>query len=152
MKPVLIIGYGNSIRGDDAFGRIVAERLEDDPPGAEIEILSRHLLTPELAEQVRDSSLVIFVDAAADGAVGQVRCRRIEPDPKASLSMAHHLEPGGLLLWTQQAYQVVPEAFVVSTRGVAFEFADAELSPPVAAAVPRAVAQIREIVARHRNL
>ena len=143
---VLVIGYGNSIRGDDAFGPVVADRLEESSQLPCVSILSRHLLTPELAENIRDARLVIFVDASADGAVGQVLCRRIYPDPGASMSMAHHLEPGGLLLWTQEAYQRSPEAYMVSTRGAAFEFADAELSPAVAAAVPVAVQQIRELI------
>lgn len=145
-RKVLIIGYGNSIRGDDAFGPIVADRLEQTLQLPSVSILGRHLLTPELAENIRDADLVIFVDASAEGAVGEVLCRKILPDPDASLSMAHHLEPGGLLLWTQQAYQRSPEAYLVSTRGAAFEFADAELSPAVTAAVPAAVQLIRDLI------
>ena len=74
---VLVIGYGNSIRGDDAFGPLVAERLEQTLQADRVEVLSRHLLTPELAADVRDASLVIFIDASSDGPVGQTVCRRI---------------------------------------------------------------------------
>jgi hydrogenase maturation protease len=150
MPPrVLVIGYGNSIRGDDAFGPVVAEQLDQALPPCDVDIFVRHQLTPELAENIRDASLVIFVDASADGTAGEVVCRRLAPDPQASLSMAHHFAPGGLLRCTELAFGHVPETYVLSTRGSCFEFADSELSPPVAAAVPRAIARIRELIARH---
>ena len=43
---VLVIGYGNSIRGDDAFGPIVAGQLAASGEFPEVSVLSRHLLTP----------------------------------------------------------------------------------------------------------
>lgn len=148
-RSVLVIGYGNSLRGDDAFGPIVAARLAASPWADRVTILSRHLLTPELAADVRDVSLVIFVDATTDGPVGQVLCRRLAADPETGLSMAHHLEPGGVLRWTSQAYQHEPAAYLVSTRGTTFDFTDAELSPAVATVVPAALERIRTLIEAH---
>jgi hydrogenase maturation protease len=149
---ILVIGYGNSLRGDDAFGPLVAQRLAEDASARDVDILVRHQLTPELAENIRDASLVIFIDASADGEVGEVVCRRLTPDPDASLSMAHHFAPGGLVHFVQVAYGRIPDAYVLSTRGSWFDFADAQVSPPVAAAVPLAIARIRELMAQHRAL
>jgi hypothetical protein len=44
---------------------------------------------------------------------------------------------------------VVPAAFLVSTRGVCFEFAHQELTPPVAAAVEPMLSRVRELIRRH---
>lgn len=152
-RRVLVIGFGSCIRGDDAFGPLVVEQLSaqltatraSDP----IKIISEHLLAPELVEDIRLASLVLFVDAAQSGPAGELLCRRLEPDPQAALSMAHHLEPGGLLLWCQRVYQHVPEAYLLSTPGVSFEFAHAELSSAVATVVPRALAQLRALIGAH---
>jgi len=50
MATTRIIGCGNSLRGDDAFGRLAARRLQDLIHDSEIEILAVHQLTPELME------------------------------------------------------------------------------------------------------
>ena len=54
----LIIGYGNTLRGDDGAGRRVVEALADTlPPGAAV---SLHQLTPEWAETISHVDHVIF--------------------------------------------------------------------------------------------
>ncbi len=61
---VLVIGYGNTLRGDDGAGCYVAERLcaLNHEPG--LKVLSLHQLTPELAQPVAEAGLVIFIDAS----------------------------------------------------------------------------------------
>jgi hydrogenase maturation protease len=91
--PVLVIGVGSLLRTDDAVGREVADRLEamalDD-----VEVLSLHQLTPEIAPVVADRDLVVLVDAAVD--VTELTVRELEIDTSGTL-MTHHLGPAGLL-------------------------------------------------------
>ena len=54
MPGLLVIGWGNPLRGDDAFGFLAAERLIPLLP--EAEVLAVHQLTPELMDSVRQAS------------------------------------------------------------------------------------------------
>jgi len=80
----LIIGYGNTLRGDDGFGWRAAEQLAASHSIGDVEVQTQHQLTPELAQTMSEADTVVFLDAAADGPPGQVRYRRIEPSGDAS--------------------------------------------------------------------
>ncbi len=59
---VLVIGYGNELRGDDGIGpHVVSELAALELPGVLTRIV--HQLLPELAAELADTCLVIFVDA-----------------------------------------------------------------------------------------
>jgi hydrogenase maturation protease len=105
---LLVIGYGNSLRGDDGIGPEVAEavkRLNLDG----VHALSCALLVPELAEPVSLARKVIFVDASADSSEG-VRWQKLEPD-KSSQLMAHAASPHILLALARDIYGHAPEAW-----------------------------------------
>ena len=62
----LVIGYGNTLRGDDGIGPAVAEAVAAlGLPG--VRVIVAHQLTPELAADLADAQLVVFVDAAVGG-------------------------------------------------------------------------------------
>ncbi|MBN1421652.1 MAG: hydrogenase maturation protease, partial [Planctomycetes bacterium] len=71
---VLVIGIGSPLRADDAFGWVVAERLEADPPDG-ARILTLHAPGPDVCEPIAAARLVIFVDAAIDEPPGEVFVR-----------------------------------------------------------------------------
>ena len=75
----LIVGYGNSLRTDDGVGWHAAGLLATDPRLEGAQILARHQLTPELAADISQASLVVLVDAASAGDPGSVSVRRIRP-------------------------------------------------------------------------
>ncbi|MBP8271659.1 MAG: hydrogenase maturation protease, partial [Sphaerotilus sp.] len=75
----LVIGYGSPIRGDDAIGPLAADALAAGPLPPGLRVLSRHILTAELAEDLAAAETVIFLDAAAQGRPGEVQVRRLEP-------------------------------------------------------------------------
>jgi len=91
--PVLVLGIGSLLRTDDAVGRLVADRLAVDPP-AGVEVDSVHQLTPELAPRFAGRDLVVFVDAAVEGA--DVAVVELAIDASGRL-LSHHLGPAGLL-------------------------------------------------------
>jgi hydrogenase maturation protease len=144
---VIVIGFGSPIRGDDALGPIVADQLAEEIASPEIEVLSRHILTAELAEVIRDATLVIFIDAAAVGEVGAIERHVIEPDTSTVSGMAHSVDARGLLAWTRGLYGRAPQGVLFSTRAVTLDYAHCELSPSVAAVVQplkdRVVAEAR---------
>ena len=79
----LVVGYGNSLRSDDGVGWHAAGLLATDPRLAGARVLARHQLVPELAVDVSRASLVVLVDAAADGDPGSLSVRRVRPRPSA---------------------------------------------------------------------
>ena len=81
---VLVIGYGNSLRGDDGVGPRVAELAAADPRLAGAVVAAHHQLTPELALDMSAARLVVLVDATTDAAPGVVAVRRVDPAGGAS--------------------------------------------------------------------
>ena len=65
----LVIGYGSPIRGDDAIGPLAADALAAAPLPPGWRVLSRHVLTAELAEDLAAVDRVIFLDASVRAGV-----------------------------------------------------------------------------------
>ncbi|CAD5939074.1 Hydrogenase maturation protease [Planktothrix agardhii] len=63
---ILIVGYGNPIRGDDGIGQAVITELEQLNL-MNVRSLSLHQLTPEVAAEMAEVDTVIFVDASLEG-------------------------------------------------------------------------------------
>jgi len=129
---MLIIGYGNPLRGDDAFGIRAAERI----PGA----LAVHQLTPELMDLIARADRVLFLDAAAEGAPGQIRRRGIEPGG-AEAAFTHHLTPEALLAGVLALYGRAPKAEIITVSGANFSLSD-RLSPEVQSALDSLLSSI----------
>jgi hydrogenase maturation protease len=143
MKRVLIIAYGNPLRSDDGLAWHAAEELRRRKLYSEIEIITRHQLTPELSHAVSESDLVIFVDATREGEPGELICEPLVPRP-LSRSFSHELSAPGILNLANQLYGKCPDGFLVSICGEDFEHGEA-LSPRVAAELPLLVSLIEEL-------
>ncbi len=146
VRRTLVIGYGSPIRGDDAIGPLAADALAAEPLPPGLRVLSRHVLTAELAEDLAAVDGVIFLDAAAQGRPGEVQVRTLEPDAHAISTMAHFLDPRELLAWCETLYQRCPRAWLVSAAGESFDYASYRLGPAAAAALPLMLAEVRRLV------
>ena len=93
MTGVLVVGYGNSLRTDDGVGWHAAGLLATDPRLEGARVLARHQLTPELAADISQASLVVLVDVATAGDPGSVSVRQIRPRPATPTTWSHHLDP-----------------------------------------------------------
>jgi hydrogenase maturation protease len=144
---LLVIGYGNPLRGDDGFGWRAAERLEADRlPGASV--LTCHQLTPELADVLSQAGRAVFIDAADPGsgqaAPGTLSRRRIEArEPEAS-AFSHHLDPAGLLALARAWFGRCPEAELITVTGERFDFSET-LSSGVESALVEVLRLVREM-------
>jgi len=108
---LLVIGYGNTLRRDDAVGPKVAEAVAALAlPG--VRTLACALLTPELAEAASQASAVVFVDAAVD-ASREVQLRKLEPAGSSQI-MAHAASPGTLLALARDVFGQAPEAWLLT--------------------------------------
>ncbi len=137
---VLIVGFGNTLRGDDGAGPAVVARLALRVPRRLVEqgrvrLITRHQLVPELCLDLSECASAIFIDAATDLRPGQVHCAAVRraPDFGAGTGL-HTLTPAGLLAMTQAMCGAVPEAQLWSIGAADFAFGE-NLSAPVEAAV-----------------
>lgn len=158
----LVIGYGSPIRGDDALGPLVADRLQErfskqpqlsaqpraqtEPATRAVEIQARHILTAELVDDLARTERVIFVDAAIDTPPGQVRRRRLSPDRTALSTMAHFHDPRELLAWCEALYQRAPEAWLVSGGGAEWDYACYALSETAQQALEPMIAEVMALI------
>ncbi len=135
MKKVLVIGYGNTLRGDDAAGIRAAELIAKRRP--EIECVCMHQLMPELAEQIAVSDIVIFIDA--DVNVAEPNVRLVVPSVEDDQPRTHFISPESLFRLSQQLYQRMPlKAYVIGIPASQFEFSE-ELSESTKRAVEESV-------------
>jgi hydrogenase maturation protease len=211
MKKVLVLGYGNPLRGDDGVGPAVARALQEkleklftaeaqrtrrqhregiedrrgeeprqcgtlgksdcETPAQELgpvrgdslqsaslnhssDLLraasasfaslrcnsvcckALHQLTPELAPDVAQADLVIFIDASCDNGPGEVASRRVVAEcAPSNTSFSHQLTPEVLLAFAERLYGTCPEAVLLSVGAASFEYGEG-LSAEVQAAVP----------------
>jgi hydrogenase maturation protease len=139
---VLVIGYGNTIRSDDGFGRRAAERLSALAPEG-VRVIASHQLELEMAELLRDCAAVVFVDAARSAPAGALRCRRVQADADGSV-MTHHLTPEALLALAAQLWNAQPPAWALTIAGARFTLGET-LSPAVEVRLPYVVALLATV-------
>ena len=115
MPDVLVIGYGNPLRGDDGVGCVVAEEVAKRmcDPGSRVQVVACHQLNPEMAEAVADTHAVIFVDASVKVPPGQVSVNVVMPDRFSPAMPTHSLEPPALLATAAELFGQAPPATAV---------------------------------------
>lgn len=150
MSRVVILGYGNPLRGDDAVGWLAAQELQRRLADDEIEVVAAHQLNPEHAELVAKAGLAIFMDASADAPAGTITRVPVFPADKSARPSTHNLTPGALLACARELYGTYPDAvlFAVGAR----DFACGEISKPVVDSLPVLVAQVAGFCATHTRV
>ena len=147
MPSVLILAYGNPIRGDDGIAWRAAQELEKVLPPPVAEIVRLHQLAPELAEQASHADTVIFLDANCDGPPGAIRCLPVGPQP-GDPRFSHQFTPQSLMALCERLYSARPAAFAVSLAGESFGVGD-QLSRAATRALPQLVRAVQELADAH---
>lgn len=137
----LVIGYGNTLRGDDGVGPRVAEAVEAlHLPG--VRTLVCQQLSPEHADPISLADTVIFVDAAVD-APNEVQFRRLEPNDTPQL-MAHAADPRTMLALSRDVFGHVPQAWWLTIPVEKMEFSE-DLTPAAQQGRAEAVKKIQSL-------
>ena len=126
-KPVLVFGYGNLSRGDDALGPLLLERIEDSCNLDAVEILTDFQLQVEHALDLENRKLVLFVDASVSCKTAFSFCELQALKDKSYST--HAMSPASVL----QVYQTIkkqtpPPCFLLTIQGISFELGE-DLSP-----------------------
>lgn len=124
---VVVLGWGNPSRGDDALGPELLGRVDawiGAHPGCGVEAFLDFQLQVEHSLDLEGRDLVLFLDAAVTGP-DPYTFRRVEAAPEADPT-THALSPGGLL----RAFGALrcgppPPAYALAVRGHRFELGEA---------------------------
>ena len=117
--PVLVFGWGNPSRGDDALGPLFVEAVEAMQLRG-VECLTDFQLQVEHALDLRARERVLFVDASADAAA-PFTLERIEPVRDASFT-THAVSPQAVLqVYCDLEAEAPPPCWLLAIRGEAWE-------------------------------
>ncbi len=142
---VLVIGYGNPLRTDDGLGWHAAERLAGDPRLAGMTVVRCHQLTPELALDVSQATLVVLVDASHGRPAGTFSIDRVERAGGGAPTWSHRLDPPSLVALADAMYGHAPDVFTVSVGVESLALGDG-LSPLLDTALPLVVDAVAGLV------
>lgn len=144
-KPVLIIGYGNTMRGDDGFGPYVASLLAEHVQEPDVLILMPQQLTPDLAAQVAVSCMTIFIDARVGHTPGQIHHSLPCVPERAAPTFQHHITPEVLAGVSLALYGVVPDMHLFTAEAATFDVQQG-LSPELQDSARNVVEQILSLL------
>ena len=150
---VVVICFGNPLRGDDGVGRAVAAELMARRSSADerLYVVFAHQLTPELALPLSRAGVAIFVDAAADLPPGKVDRRHVRAGGRhAPHGLCHHQSIGSVLAFAEHLFGHVPDSWAITVGGAHWGYRT-ELSAPVRASVSKVLRDIDVIVASHAS-
>ena len=135
---LLVLGWGNRSRGDDALGPLCLDRLRELGLGAaRVEYLEDYQLQIEHALDLLGRERVLLVDASQSCAA-PFEVTPLAPAPDASLR-SHALTPAALLHLCGELHGTPPPCTLLAIRGERFELG----APPSAAALRNLAAAVQ---------
>ena len=141
-RSVLVVGYGNELRGDDAVGPRVARIVAGwARPG--LQALAVHQLNAELAEALQAVQLAVFIDASVEPAE-DVGVRLLAPAGNLTC-WNHGSDPGWLLGLARCVFGRQPTAWLVTIPAEDFGFG-APLSARAERGMEEALRQVARLV------
>ena len=140
----LVVGYGNPLRGDDGLGWHVAAALAADPRLADTDVVTRHQLAPELAEDIATARVAVLIDACLGDTPGCVSIREVAP--AAGPSWSHHLRPEDVVGLAHALFGAAPQVLLVTVTGAHFGYST-QLSPAVSDCMSKVVATVATALA-----
>ncbi len=139
----LVLGIGNPLRGDDAAGWILAERIAAlGLPDVEVRMLPQ--LQVELVADWAQCDRVIVLDAAVG--TDAVRLEELEAEAEAGPhTTSHDLAPATLLALVRRLHERPPHLFLCSIPGTQFNLGTA-LSSATARHLDGALTAVRALL------
>lgn len=124
--PILVFGWGNPARGDDALGPLFVEHIEAKQL-PQVECLTDFQLQVEHALDLEGRECIVFVDASLE-AKPPFEVKPLQPTRDASIS-THAVTPEAVMqVYVELHDRPPPPCYLVAIRGERFELGD-NLSP-----------------------
>jgi len=122
-KAILLFGYGNLSRGDDALGPLLLEHVESHCGLDTVEILSDFQLQIEHALDLENRRLVLFVDASV-ACADAFDFTVLKPARDKSYT-THAMSPAAVLdVYQSIKKQTPPPCFLLSIKAEKFELGE----------------------------
>jgi hydrogenase maturation protease len=120
---ILIYGYGNPGRQDDALGVMLSEKIDswaksENLPGIDTD--QNYQLNIEDADKISQYDLVVFADASVND-IESFQMDRVLPDMKSDFSM-HSVSPSFVTGLCNEAFKKRPEVYQLEIKGYKWEF------------------------------
>jgi hydrogenase maturation protease len=142
MERIVVLGYGNTLRGDDGVGHEVVRRLGQRAiPG--VEACSPQQLLPEHALLLAGAKAAIFVDARVDSGGEPVQIHELRPG--AEPWGTHLGGPANLLALVVRLHRDCPRSWLVTVAGQSFGLGEM-LTAKAAENVVRAVESVERLI------
>jgi len=124
MKKILVYGYGNPGRQDDALGVYCAAKIkkwaEKHFPEA-VDVDMNYQLNVEDAERISHYDTVIFTDASQEE-IQPFLLSRLTPSPTQVEFTMHSVSPAYVLHLCQTLFGKKPESYLLHIRGYRWDF------------------------------
>ena len=125
MKEVLVYGYGNPGRQDDALGVLISEHIckwAEEIKYQHVDTDSNYQLNVEDATALQGRKLVIFADASKEDLESFVLTKL---EPSSSISFSNHaVSPEYIIHLTRELFEEKPEAYLLHIKGYQWEFSE----------------------------
>ena len=113
-----VIGYGSSIRGEDAFGLDVIKELQKLQL-KKTKLFSAHQLTPETVLELQVADEIIFIDTCHDDQNPYaLACSLVEQN---TLNLSHHISPKTIIYMLRSLYSKNPHFYIYSMMSDSFD-------------------------------
>jgi hydrogenase maturation protease len=122
---VLVYGYGNPGRQDDALGNKMVEKIEEwveKHKIKNIETDSNYQLNVEDAERISTKDVVVFVDASQEEDVHEYKFTHLEPSTEKVEFTMHAVSPEYVLHICQDLFKKAPRTCLLGIKGFEWDF------------------------------
>ncbi|MEA5509974.1 hydrogenase maturation protease [Crocosphaera sp. UHCC 0190] len=145
-KNILVIGYGNTLRSDDGAGQKIAE-IVANWNFKNVISLPLHQLSPELAENISQADLVIFIDVqeTTNQEEEKPQIKQLKLNNNHTNFNPHHSNPWNLLALTKALYQKEPLVYWILIPANNFNFGE-DFSSMTKNAINLALEEIKKIL------
>jgi hydrogenase maturation protease len=149
---ILVYGYGNPGRQDDALGVRLAENIElwaqeDNIKGVEVDC--NYQLNIEDSDRISKSDIVIFVDATIEE-IEDFIFTEVNPDESTIEFTMHAVSPAFVLDLCRKLYGKSPKTYLMHIKGFEWEFEE-KLSDDAMLNLAKATAFIKEKINEYLN-
>ncbi len=121
---ILVYGYGNPGRQDDALGVRLAENIEQwvlDEHIQNIEVDYNYQLNIEDSDRVSKADIVIFADASIEE-MDDFLFTKVNADDSTIEFTMHAVSPAFVLDLCRKLYGKCPETYLIHIKGYEWEF------------------------------
>jgi hydrogenase maturation protease len=142
----LIIGYGNSLRGDDGAGPYFVEQLRRRVPNSAAQFICNHQLLPEMIEDLIQPHIdkVLFIDAKRHQSKPYLMTP-VTQNISETRSITHRHGPEWLLAMAENLYGESRLGWLLTLSGTDFEHGT-QLSTSAQQAIDIALPEIEMLI------